>query len=60
MATLDFIFDFGSPNAYYSYKVLPKILQRTGAELVIHPVLLGGLFKITGNQPPMKIGRAHV
>lgn len=53
MAKLDFYFDFGSPNAYYSYKVLPEILQRTGADLVIHPVLLGGLFKITGNQPPM-------
>ena len=53
MATLDFIFDFGSPNAYYSYKVLPGILERSNAELNIHPVLLGGLFKITGNQPPM-------
>ena len=53
MAKLDFIFDFGSPNAYYSYKVLPDILERTGAEMNIHPVLLGGLFKITGNQPPM-------
>ena len=53
MAKLDFIFDFASPNAYYSYKVLPDILARTGAELNIQPVLLGGLFKITGNQPPM-------
>ena len=53
MATLDFIFDFASPNAYYSYKVLPDILARTGAELNIQPVLLGGLFKITGNQAPM-------
>ncbi len=53
MAKLEFIFDFGSPNAYYSYKVLPDILARTGAEMEIHPVLLGGLFKITGNQPPM-------
>jgi 2-hydroxychromene-2-carboxylate isomerase len=53
MAKLDFIFDFASPNAYYSYKVLPDILARTGAELDIQPVLLGGLFKITGNQPPM-------
>jgi 2-hydroxychromene-2-carboxylate isomerase len=53
MPKLDFIFDFGSPNAYYCYKVLPGILERTGAEMVIHPVLLGGLFKITGNQPPM-------
>ena len=53
MAKLDFIFDFASPNAYYAYKVLPAILARTGAEMEIHPVLLGGLFKLTGNQAPM-------
>lgn len=51
--TLDFIFDFGSPNAYYSWKALPGILQRTGARVNVVPVLLGGLFKLTGNQPPM-------
>jgi 2-hydroxychromene-2-carboxylate isomerase len=53
MAKLDFIFDFASPNAYYAYKMLPAILARTGAEMEIHPVLLGGLFKLTGNQAPM-------
>lgn len=53
MPNLEFIFDFGSPNAYYAYKVLPDILARTGAEMTIQPVLLGGLFKITGNQAPM-------
>ena len=51
--TLDFIFDFGSPNAYFAYKVLPPILERTGAELNIIPCLLGGIFKATGNQPPL-------
>ena len=51
--TLDFIFDFGSPNAYLSWKVLPGVLQRTGARLNVVPCLLGGLFKLTGNQPPM-------
>jgi len=50
---LEFIFDFGSPNAYLAYRALPPILARTGAELVITPCLLGGLFKATGNQPPM-------
>lgn len=50
---LDFIFDFASPNAYLAYKVLPPILQRTGAELNLVPCLLGGLFKQTGNQAPM-------
>jgi len=54
MPKLEFIFDFGSPNAYYAYKVLPDILARTGAGMTLQPVLLGGLFKITGNQPPMQ------
>lgn len=51
--TIEFLFDFGSPNAYLAHKVLPALAQRTGAELVYAPVLLGGLFKSTGNQTPM-------
>ena len=50
---LEFIFDFASPNAYFAYRALPPILARTGAELVITPCLLGGLFKLTGNQAPI-------
>ena len=51
--TLDFIFDFGSPNAYLAYKALPPLLERTGAKLNLIPCLLGGIFKSTGNQSPM-------
>lgn len=51
--TIDFIFDFGSPNAYLAYKVLPQIAQRTGAGIKLIPCLLGGIFKLTGNQAPM-------
>ena len=51
--TLELIFDFGSPNAYLSMKVLPELLERTGADLVITPCLLGGIFKATGNRAPM-------
>jgi 2-hydroxychromene-2-carboxylate isomerase len=51
-ATLEFIFDFGSPNAYLAYRALPPILERTGAKLAINPCLLGGIFKATGNQAP--------
>lgn len=51
--TVEFIFDFGSPNAYLANRLLPDIAKRTGAELVITPALLGGIFKITGNQAPM-------
>ena len=49
---IEFVFDFGSPNAYFSYKILPPILQRTGATLEIIPCLLGGIFKATGKQAP--------
>jgi len=51
--TIEFIFDFASPNAYLAYQLLPGIVERTGAELAITPCLLGGIFKATGNQPPM-------
>lgn len=51
--TLELIFDFGSPNAYLCMKVLPELLDRTGADLVVTPCLLGGIFKATGNKAPM-------
>ncbi len=51
--TADFLFDFGSPNAYYAHRVIPGIEKRTGAKFVYVPILLGGLFKLTNNRPPM-------
>jgi 2-hydroxychromene-2-carboxylate isomerase len=51
-ATIEFIFDFASPNAYLAYRALPPILERTGAQLTINPCLLGGIFKATGNVAP--------
>ena len=49
---IEFIFDFGSPNAYLSHKTLPGIAARTGAAVKLVPCLLGGIFKLTGNQAP--------
>jgi 2-hydroxychromene-2-carboxylate isomerase len=51
--TIDFIFDFGSPNAYLAWKLLPGIAARHGATVRLIPCLLGGIFKLTGNQAPM-------
>ena len=51
---VEFHFDFGSPNAYLSHKVIPAIEARTGAYFTYVPVLLGGLFKLTGNQSPVQ------
>lgn len=50
--TVEFIFDFGSPNAYLAWHALQPILARKGANLDITPCLLGGIFKLTGNQAP--------
>lgn len=47
-----FLFDFGSPNAYLAHKVLPSIEQRTGVKFTYVPILLGGLFKLTNNRSP--------
>ena len=47
-----FVFDFGSPNAYLAHVVLPAIEQRTGVAFEYLPVLLGGVFKLTNNVSP--------
>ncbi|MGI8841125.1 MAG: 2-hydroxychromene-2-carboxylate isomerase [Caulobacteraceae bacterium] len=51
---VDFLFDFGSPNAYLAHKVIPQIEARTGARFAYVPVLLGGVFKATGARSPME------
>lgn len=49
---VQFMFDFGSPNAYLSHRIIPAIETRTGVTFDYVPVLLGGLFKLAGNRSP--------
>jgi 2-hydroxychromene-2-carboxylate isomerase len=53
--TVDFYFDFGSPYSYLAYKALPAIAAANGAQIVWRPMLLGGVFKATGNHSPAEI-----
>jgi 2-hydroxychromene-2-carboxylate isomerase len=53
--TLEFLFDFGSPTTYLAYKRLPALKARTGARIVYLPMLLGGVYKATGNASPASI-----
>jgi 2-hydroxychromene-2-carboxylate isomerase len=53
MTTVEFHFDFGSPNAYLAHKLIRGIEQRSGAAFVYVPVLLGGVFKLTNNSAPL-------
>ncbi len=55
MKSVDFYFDFGSPTAYIAYKVLPRITEKAGAALKYKPILLGGIFKATGNASPVTV-----
>jgi 2-hydroxychromene-2-carboxylate isomerase len=52
MTNVEFHFDFGSPNAYLAHRVIPEVERRTGAKFEYVPVLLGGVFKLTGNRSP--------
>ena len=47
-----FLFDFGSPNAFLSHEAIPAIEQRIGVRFDYVPVLLGGIFKATNNKSP--------
>jgi 2-hydroxychromene-2-carboxylate isomerase len=49
---VEFHFDFGSPNAYLSHLVIPEIEKRQGVSFNYVPVLLGGVYKLTGNRSP--------
>ena len=53
--TIEFFFDFGSPTTYLAHTQLPRIAAETGAALVYRPLLLGGVFKATGNASPVSV-----
>ncbi len=53
--TLEFFFDFGSPTSYLAYTQLPKIAADAGATLSWRPMLLGAVFKATGNASPVSV-----
>jgi len=53
--TVEFLFDVGSPTTYLAHKRMPGLIERTGAEVIYVPVLLGGIFKATGNASPVTV-----
>lgn len=52
---IEFLFDVGSPTTYLAHKRIPDLIARTGVEVVYVPVLLGGIFKATGNASPVTV-----
>ena len=51
--TAEFLYDFGSPNAYLVHRAIPQVEARGAVEFSYIPLLLGGIFKAIGNQSPM-------
>jgi 2-hydroxychromene-2-carboxylate isomerase len=49
---LEFFFDYGSPYSYLADSRLPQLAERTGVAIRYRPMLLGGVFKATGNRSP--------
>ena len=52
---IEFFFDVGSPTTYLAWTQLPRLAEEVGAELVWRPMLLGGVFKATGNASPVTV-----
>ena len=52
---IEHFFDFGSPTSYLAYTQLPKLAAECGAQIVWRPMLLGGVFKSTGNASPVTV-----
>jgi len=52
---IEFYFDYGSPFSYLADTQLPALVQRTGAEFISRTIMLGGIFKATGNASPISI-----
>jgi 2-hydroxychromene-2-carboxylate isomerase len=55
VATLEFFFDYGSPWSYYAFTQVPKVAAAAKADVLYRPMLLGGVFKATGNQSPAEM-----
>ena len=53
--SVEFFFDVGSPSSYLAWTQLPGIAAGAQAQIVWRPMLLGGVFKATGNQSPVAI-----
>jgi 2-hydroxychromene-2-carboxylate isomerase len=53
--TLEFYFDFGSPTAYLAHKRLGQLAKQYNLEVVYRPILLGGVFKASGNSSPVAV-----
>lgn len=55
MKVIEFYFDLGSPYSFLGFHRIQQIATQHQAEIIWKPMLLGGVFKATGNSSPMAV-----
>lgn len=55
MNIIEFYFDLGSPYSYVGFHRMQQMAQQHQAQIIWKPMLLGGVFKATGNSSPMAV-----
>ncbi len=55
MKVIEFYFDVGSPYSYIGFHRIQHMAAQYQAEVIWKPILLGGVFKATGNSSPMMV-----
>jgi 2-hydroxychromene-2-carboxylate isomerase len=52
---VDFFYDLSSPYSYMGATQIEKVARRAGATVAFRPMVLGAVFKATGNDMPARI-----
>jgi 2-hydroxychromene-2-carboxylate isomerase len=55
MKRVEFFYDYASTYSYLAHREIEEIAERSGAELVFRPMVLGFVFKATGNSMPAAV-----
>ncbi|HLE25334.1 MAG TPA: DsbA family protein [Thermodesulfobacteriota bacterium] len=52
---VEFYYDLGSPYSYLASTQIERICEKYNADLEWKPLLLGGVYKETGNRAPLEV-----
>ncbi len=55
MKRVEFFYDYTSTYSYLAHREIERIAEATGAELVFRPMVLGFVFKASGNSMPAAV-----
>lgn len=55
MRRVEFFYDYASTYSYLAHREIEQLAERKGAELVFRPMVLGFVFKATGNSMPAAV-----